>query len=199
MCGGLRQTEMMPSDTAQTAAARCALDHAAGCLSPRVNRPPVWYTPPTCPLPACGCALVPAEGAWKDRGDWKCNEPHTGKCVWFDGELVAILRTRAENQSRGYEPLHAAIREIDDATGFIYATLPEEGRRASHQIVREIVGSVLAPTVHKDGNPPPPFNKQRSAIRQPNDGEWRLATEAEWNDPANRSSIAFVAAAAGNR
>lgn len=70
-------------------------DASNGSSVQRVVRP-IWVVPPICPRRECSRTLNEAMGPWKERGDWMCHGDHDGKRIWFDYELVMILRARLE-------------------------------------------------------------------------------------------------------
>ena len=67
------------------------------------NAREVWATDPVCPVRGCGKYLTVAPGPWADRGDWMCDGDHEGKRIWFNHELVSIMRDRLEKfESKEY-------------------------------------------------------------------------------------------------
>lgn len=58
--------------------------------APRTCSPPIWVDPPDCPR--CGKPLTAIEHT---HGQWICStHEDDGKCLWYDYELVMILRSK---------------------------------------------------------------------------------------------------------
>jgi len=89
-------------------------------MSDKADRP-VWLNPPECPA-GCGRRLNPAMGPWKDRGDWMCHGDHDGKRIWFDYELVEVLRARCERlEKQGVaQPTYAGLKAAIGAAPATY-------------------------------------------------------------------------------
>ena len=52
--------------------------------------PPIWIDPPDCPR--CGYTLKPLKNS--HYGTWQCDKHPNDKSVWFDYELIMMLRAR---------------------------------------------------------------------------------------------------------
>lgn len=59
------------------------------CIKYPTPKNPIWVDPPDCPR--CGHPLKPLESVY---GQWQCPNHFGEKSVWFDYELIMILRAR---------------------------------------------------------------------------------------------------------
>ena len=71
----------------------CAITSTSGEEQP----PPVWVNPPDCPR--CG---RPMEAIKHSHGEWICrHHEEDGKCLWYNYELIMILRSRLSSGNTG--------------------------------------------------------------------------------------------------